>query len=100
MSITPTYDLATIKATFCSVTALRMTGSARRGAFELGFSDHDVVAAIQALDPIDFYKSMPPTTPGFTAMHDVYKPIFNGVGLYIKFQLLANGQYLVSFKRK
>jgi len=31
-------------------------------------------------------------------MHDVYKPGFKGVDLYIKFQVLSSGQLLLSFK--
>ena len=96
----PTYDLATIKSAFKTVNTLRMTGSARRGAVELGFSDQDVVNAIQALEPLDFYKSMPPVNISFSSMQDVYKSTFNNVGLYIKFQLLSNGQIVLSFKPK
>ncbi|MCP3907634.1 MAG: type II toxin-antitoxin system MqsR family toxin [Oceanicoccus sp.] len=100
MSSTPSYDLNAIKRAFSDVSALRMTGSARRGAFELGFSDEKVVAAIQALTRADFYKSMSPKTAGFTAMQDVYKSRFRGVDLYIKFQLLPDGQLLLSFKAR
>ena len=100
MSSAPTYDLGTIKSTFNSTSSLRMTGSARQDAFALGFSDRDVVDAIQALTPDDFYKTMSPNTPGFTAMHDVYKPNFKGFDLYVKFQVLADGQLLLSFKEK
>ena len=86
-----------------------MTGSARRGAFALGFSDQDIVDAIQAISPADFFKSMAPTKVGFTAMQDVYKPVFpykdeNGavidVALYVKFQILPSGELLLSFKEK
>ncbi len=96
----PTYDLATIQVTFSTVDTLRMTGSARRGAVALGFSDQDVVDAIKALSPDDFYKSMPPVNPAFTAMQDVYKSVFHGIELYIKFQLLSDGQIVLSFKQK
>ena len=100
MSRKPTYDLTTIQAAFKTVDSLIMTGSARQGAFALGFSDQDVVDAVQALVVSDFYKSMPPTASGFTAMQDVYKPTFNGVGLYIKFQILPSGELILSFKEK
>ena len=100
MSSNPTYNLGAIKSAFGSISTLRMTGSARRDAFGLGFSDQDVVDAIQALRSVDFHKTMKPTTTGFTAMHDVYKPNFKGIDLYVKFQLLANGQIILSFKEK
>lgn len=96
----PTYDLSGIKQTFDSTAKLRMTGSARQGAISLGFSDQDVVDAIQALTPQDFHKTMKPTHSNFAAMQDVYKPTFKGVDLYVKFQRLSNGQLLLSFKRK
>lgn len=100
MAGNPTYDLASIKAEFKSVNSLRMTGSARQGAVALGFSDQDVVDAIQAINPEDFYKSMPPKHPQFSAMQDVYRPSFNGVELYVKFQILASGQLVLSFKAR
>ena len=100
MATEPTYDLNTIKSDFSSTATLRMTLSARQGAFDLGLSDNDVIRAIQALTAADFYKSMSPKKAGFTAMHDVYRPHFEGVDLYIKFQRLANGQLLLSFKEK
>lgn len=100
MSGNPTYDLASIKAEFKNVNSLRMTGSARQGAVALGFSDQDVVDAIQAITSADFYKSMPPINPSFSAMQDVYKPSFKGVDLYVKFQVLASGQLVLSFKAK
>ena len=49
MTNKPTYDLATIQSAFSSVNTLKMTGSARRGAFALGFSDQDIIDAIQAM---------------------------------------------------
>ena len=45
---TPTYDLNSIKEAFDCPENLVMTSSAKRGQIELDFSDHDVVAAIQA----------------------------------------------------
>ena len=96
----PSYDLVMIKKTFNCIANLRMTGSARQGAVALGFTDQDVVDAIQALTLADFFKTMPPVNKGFSAMHDVYKPCFKGVDLYIKFQVLSSGQLLLSFKHR
>jgi hypothetical protein len=50
-----------------SIKTLRATVSARQGAVSLGFSDHDVVDLIQSLSVGDFYKTMPPVNPKFTA---------------------------------
>jgi len=97
---TPTYDLRMIQQQLSSISKLRMTLVARQDAMAIGFSDQDVVDAIQALTPADFYKTMAPNSPHFTANHDVYRPNFNGLDLYIKFQLSANGQVVVSFKEK
>lgn len=76
------------------------TSSAKRGQIELDFSDHDVVAAIQALTVKDFYKSMPPVHENFVAWQDVYKTFFNDIDLYIKFQISVNRELIISFKEK
>ena len=96
----PTYDLNSIKEAFNCPEKLVMTSSAKRGQIELDFSDHDVVAAIQALTAKDFYKSMPPVHENFVAWQDVYKAYFNDVDLYIKFQINANRELIISFKEK
>jgi len=100
MKYEPTYNLKTIKKAFAHVNKLNMTFSAMKTQYELGFSEQDVVDAIQALDEADFYKSMPPKKSGFTAWHDVYKPIFRNVELYIKFQIDARGEIILSFKER
>lgn len=97
---TPTYDLLLIQTAFSSVNTLRMTGSAQQGAVQLGFSDQDIVDAIKALKPKDFYKTMKPVKPGFTEMQDVYRSTFQDIDLYIKFQALSNGHILLSFKKR
>lgn len=99
---TPTYLLENIKNQFRSLNGLRMTGSARQGATEIGFSDDDVIEAIQNLEASDFYKSMIPEKLGFTNLQDVYKSHFQNVELYIKFQKTKSGEYfmLISFKEK
>ena len=97
---TLTYDLNSIKEAFDCPENLVMTSSAKRGQIELDFSDHDVVAAIQALTAKDFYKSMPPAHENFVAWQDVYKTFFNDVDLYIKFQINVNRELIISFKEK
>ena len=59
-----------------------------------------MVAAIQALTAKDFYKSMPPAHENFVAWQDVYKTFFNDFDLYIKFQINANRELIISFKEK
>jgi hypothetical protein len=97
---TPTYDLNSIKEAFDCPENLVMTSSAKIGQIELDFSDHDVVAAIQALTAKDFYKSMPPVHTNFVAWQDVYKTCFNDIDLYIKFQINVNRELIISFKEK
>ena len=79
-----------------------MTVSARQGITDLGFSDENVIDAIQALEDSDFHKSMSPVKPGFTNWQDVYKSSFTDVELYIKFQQAKNGNFymLLSFKER
>jgi hypothetical protein len=43
---------------------------------------------------------MAPFKIGFTAPQDVYKSMFNGIALYIKFQINSSGELIVSFKEK
>ncbi len=76
-----------------------MTATAMSNQYMLGFSDQDVVDAIQALTSNDFYKSMPPIKAGFTAWQDVYKTTFKQTNLYIKFQIDNKGETIVSFKK-
>lgn len=96
----PSYLLADIKKAFDKPDKLVMTATARRTAFNIGFSDKDIVDVIQCLDAKDFYKSMEPVAEGFTAWQDVYKPKFNGVELYIKFQINNKKELILSFKEK
>ncbi|WP_242604525.1 type II toxin-antitoxin system MqsR family toxin [Legionella gresilensis] len=96
----PAYNLRRIKQTFSREDKLVMTFSAKQGQIALGFTDTDVVNAIQSLKESDFYKSMAPHHPGFVAWQDVYKTRFEGVELYIKFQIGTRGELILSFKEK
>jgi motility quorum-sensing regulator/GCU-specific mRNA interferase toxin len=96
----PSYNLNEIKKTFSSENKLRMTVSAKQGQTLLGFSDKDVIDTIQNLTNNNFYKSMEPVKPGFTAWQDVYISKFNDVSLYIKFQINTDGELILSFKEK
>ena len=100
IKLVPTYDLKNIKKVFCSSDKLVMTSSAKKGQVSLGFSEEDVVDAIQALKKADFYKSMPPVHQAFSAWQDVYKARFKAVDLYIKFQVNMKRELILSFKGK
>src|SRR5262249_24556571 len=94
----PTYDLATLKAAFSNPNELRMTLTARQGAFALGLTSEDIVAIIQSLERAHFDKSMT-TYASAQLWQDVYKAPWAGTRLYIKFSLNAAGkELLVSFK--
>lgn len=96
----PKYNLGIIKLAFSSVDKLIMTVSAMQGQYVLGFSDQDVVDTIQVLTSNDFYKSMSPAHPKFSAWQDVYKTTFKGVALYVKFQENNRGNIIISFKAR
>jgi hypothetical protein len=96
----PSYSLISIKKAFDHTDKLVMTSSAKRGQIELNFSDEDVVAVIQKIELKDFYKSMQPAHINFVAWQDVYKTFFKGVQLYIKFQVNANKELILSFKER
>ncbi|MGO9487134.1 MAG: type II toxin-antitoxin system MqsR family toxin [Rhodomicrobium sp.] len=70
----------------------------KQGADDLGIDDAGVVAAIQALTPADFEKSMT-SMANSKVWQDVYKPDAGGRRLYVKFTLDARGaRFLISFK--
>lgn len=94
-----TFNLATIKSTFSSISKLRTTSVAREGYTAMGMDDADVVAAIQALKENDFYKTMPSEKCPQYGNFDVYKSKWNGLDIYMKFQNI-NGFIIVSFKER
>lgn len=96
----PSYDLSAMKIAFNSVKKLNMTASAMQGQYAIGFSDQDVVDAIQSLTSNEFYKSMCPIHHEFSARQDVYKSVFKNIALYIKFQVDSRGKVIVSFKAR
>ncbi len=96
----PTYDLDSIKLAFSHPEKLVMTTSAKQGQVAVNFSDQDVVDSIQGLTRNDFYKSMPPMHQNFVAWQDVYKICFKQINLYIKFQVNAKKELILSFKEK
>jgi motility quorum-sensing regulator / GCU-specific mRNA interferase toxin len=95
----PHYDLASIKATFATVDALRMTRTAHDCALALGLLLQDVVALIQEMTREQFYKSM--TSKANVALwQDVYHVPWSSTVLYVKFTTDAEGYLVISLKEK
>lgn len=95
----PTYDLTSIKAEFATVGGLRMTVSARNGAFGLGLTLVGVVALIQSITRRQFYKSMT-AFADHTVWQDVYHVPYDETVLYIKFTVDIEGHIIISLKEK
>jgi motility quorum-sensing regulator/GCU-specific mRNA interferase toxin len=97
--LTPTYSLTSIRAEFSNVEGLRMTVSARNGAFALSITLEGVVALIQTITRTHFYKSMT-SFADHTVWQDVYHVPHEGIILYVKFTIDAEGHLVISFKEK
>jgi motility quorum-sensing regulator/GCU-specific mRNA interferase toxin len=96
---TPHYALESIKATFATASALRMTRTAQDNAFALGLLLADVVKIVQSMTREQFYKSM--TSLGdHRIWQDVYHVPFESLVLYVKFTTDAQGYLVISFKEK
>ena len=93
----PHYALEEVKAVLGRVETLRMTGSARRGAFSLGLGLREVVMVVCGLSRKDFYKSMT-TYRDSSIWQDVYRTRFGEIDLYVKVTVDAGGHLLISFK--
>ncbi|MGA8616881.1 MAG: type II toxin-antitoxin system MqsR family toxin [Xanthobacteraceae bacterium] len=94
----PHYPLGNIKAAFSSPLTLNRTFASRQGADDLGMTDDEVVAVIQALASTDFEKSMT-SYADHRVWQDVYKPTCGDTGLYVKFTIdAASNLLLISFK--
>lgn len=94
-----TYDLEAIKQAFSKVKKLRVTATALKDARSMGFTQQDMVDAIQQLQRKDFVKSMT-TYSDHRIWQDVYNTEYNGYFLYIKFQVDEMGHFVISFKEK
>ena len=79
---------------------IRFTVASYNGSAELGFDETDMHVVIKNLDSSVFYKSM--TSYGdHTVWHDVYRPTYKSIPLYIKITLKETERLLViSFKRR
>lgn len=95
----PHYLLQAIKAQMTTVNLMYPTISSQDGIRDLGMTMADALAVVQGLTRNDFEKSM--TTNGnYKVWQDVYKPTWNGIPLYVKFQQATNNLYyfVISFK--
>jgi motility quorum-sensing regulator/GCU-specific mRNA interferase toxin len=95
----PTLDLEEIRRELCMVEAVRMTVTARRTAVCLGIHLQDVVAIVQSIERVHFYKSM--TTYGdSTVWQDVYHVPWEDLELYVKFTRDDDGYLILSLKER
>lgn len=96
----PHYPLTLVQQLAVDMARIRFTSVAIEGAADLGLGTAGMRAVLLALRPQDFYKSM--TTHGdATIWQDVYRPVRNGVPLYVKLTVYAAENLLVvSFKRR
>lgn len=95
----PTYALATVQALVRAGT-WQMTRTAFFDASALGYDQDGAKDVMLGLTAADFYKTMAAERlPGL--MQDVYRPVDQGVSLYVKVQIVADTTTVViSFKRK
>jgi motility quorum-sensing regulator/GCU-specific mRNA interferase toxin len=78
---------------------IRTTLSALNDAAALGFSSlEEMLVVILALETKDFYKSMT-AYHDHTCWHDVYRPVFSGLRIYMKF-IVRDDVLIVSFKER
>lgn len=74
-----------------------ITNTALISASQIGFrSKQDLLEVVMALNTSDFYKSMA-AHHDHTIWHEVYRPIYRGQPLYIKF-IVSGNLLIVSFK--
>ena len=95
----PSYDLERIQR-LVSRGKYRITQSALRGAFALGFDDEDIFeCVVHVVKRAHFYKTMPANKmPGL--MQDVYRLAYCGRMVYLKLQVSRRGPAVViSFKQ-
>ncbi len=100
----PTYDLGEIRA-LVRAGKCRVTGTAMDAAAALNIDEEDVQDCILRLTSHDFFKTMP--SHQIAGLHqDVYRPVYAGVRLYVKLQIMLLGPtrnemaVVISFKRK
>ena len=94
----PHYLLKAIQAQMSTPDAMNLTLSALEGSRSVGMAQTDVLAVIQRLTAVNFYKSMT-THSDHRVWQDVYHAEWQEVALYIKFQQ-AGEYFVISFKER
>lgn len=88
------YNLEELKNLIKNPETRVITGLARRNGFKLGLvSDEDFVEQVLKLNTTDLYKTMT-CNHDHETWQDVYKPVIEGVTVYVKLQK-ANGKGVV-----
>jgi motility quorum-sensing regulator/GCU-specific mRNA interferase toxin len=95
----PAYDLDGFRREFCVASALRMTWTAKVDANRLGLSLTDVVALVQSIERIHFYKSMT-SFADHRVWQDVYNVPWKELMLYVKLTIDQGGRLILSLKEK
>ena|SRR5882762_711806 len=92
----PHHDLRTVQQ-HCGWRWRTITLKASAEAQLLGFEEEDIDSCILALTPGDYHKSMPDDKfPG--CFLDVYRPLYLGKHLYVKFGMPDSWVKIISFK--
>jgi motility quorum-sensing regulator/GCU-specific mRNA interferase toxin len=96
----PTYDLRAFQAACSSDDGFELTRSARLGAHDLALGLEEVIAVIQTMRQIHFYKSM--TSFGdHKIWQDVYHIPWGDLEIYVKFTAGRVLEFrLLSFKER
>jgi motility quorum-sensing regulator/GCU-specific mRNA interferase toxin len=95
----PHYPLAKVKALVADAATRRITRSALEGASAIGIDRLGIVAAVLALNPGNFYKSMTVHADSRT-WQDVYHATHSGIPLYLKVQVVEGVGVVISFKER
>jgi hypothetical protein len=90
----PAHDLACVRAAF-EAGHFQVTGRVLGHVTRRGWSRRTIVACVAAMAPAGFHKSQRHLTRP-EAWLDIYRPVFLGERLYVKFTRLEDGErYLV-----
>ncbi len=96
----PHYPLHVIIQLASTPESVVFTMVARKGAAALGMVVEDMFTVLTNLTVRDFYKSMT-SYDDHTTWQDVYRPVFQGIPLYLKLTIIPEHNLLVvSFKRR
>lgn len=86
----PAYDLAEVRRAF-SEGHFQATGRALKHLDRRGWNRSTIASCVESLTPADFHKSQQHLARS-GAWLDIYKPVFRGERLYVKFVLQDGGK--------